>query len=87
MDAPGKNRDYWQAVGVAVIAVLVIANGYQYYRYQDLEARHRALLHNAKQLATTVGQLEAALKRQQRKGEDQQQKHTVKPAGAPESRD
>lgn len=58
-------RDQRLYLAVFVIALLAIANGYQYYRNKALEADFRAASQNAKQLLKTVGQLDSALKRPQ----------------------
>jgi hypothetical protein len=55
------NRRLGIVCGLAVIG-LALVNGWQYLRYQSLEAKHRAVLHNAEQLKKTVNQLYAALK-------------------------
>ena len=68
------NRDYWRYILLVVTALLGIANGIQYRRYQKLEADHRALKSNADGFLKTANQLRGALDRMnakhQRQGEE-----------------
>jgi hypothetical protein len=71
MISNSPNRRLGIVCSLAVIACLALVNGWQYLRYQSLEAKHRAVLHNAEQLKKTVNQLYAALKRTHVDGEFQ----------------
>jgi hypothetical protein len=71
MISNSPNRRLGIVCGLVVIACLALVNGWQYMRYQGLEAKHRAVVHNAEQLKKTVNQLSAALKRTPVDGESQ----------------
>ena len=59
--------DYWRYVLLGVIVLLGIGNGVQHWRYQQLEANHRALTINGKAWVKTIKQLGGALERSKAK--------------------
>lgn len=63
--------DPWRYILLALVVLLGIANGVQYWRYQSLEADHRALQINAQTWVETIKKRGDALKRSQAKQDRQ----------------